>query len=458
MLISISTTYQPATDLGFLLHKNPAKVNSFNLPFGKCLVFYPAATHDFCEAVFLLDINPIDLVRNRKYFDKEGFSLHEYINDRPYVASSFTSVALAQVFGSALAGRSKDRPELALQKLPLKVKIEVVPCKGGETILRRLFEPLGYAVEATPILLDATYPEWGYSRYFSLVLSHTCTVQELLTHLYVLLPVLDDEKHYWIGESELEKLLKYGEGWLQEHPEKELITSRYLKHQNYLINDALALLRPDPENESAEEDLLEKKISLHDHRLDTIVDELKALNVKKILDLGCGEGKLLKRLLKEKLFDSVTGMDVSLTALHRAKSNLNIENLPDNVRSRLQIFLGSLMYRDERLSGSDAAVASEVIEHLDPFQLESFEKVVFEHAKPKFVIITTPNSEYNALFPTLSKGSFRHQDHRFEWNRNEFQTWAKNICELYGYRVLFKDLGPSDPSLGAPSQMAIFEL
>lgn len=136
------------------------------------------------------------------------------------------------IFGSALAGSCKSRPELPEAPLPLVARVASLPCRrGGEGFLRRLFEPLGYAVSATRHPLDPQFPEWGESPYFSAELSASVRLADLLSHLYVLIPVLDDEKHYWVSRDEVEKLLRHGAGWLAEHPEKEQIAARYLKRQ-----------------------------------------------------------------------------------------------------------------------------------------------------------------------------------------------------------------------------------
>ncbi|MDP9353246.1 MAG: 3' terminal RNA ribose 2'-O-methyltransferase Hen1, partial [Chloroflexota bacterium] len=240
MLLTITTTNQPATDLGYLLSKHPDRVQSFGLAFGKAHVFYPEATPERCTAALLLDVDPIGLVRGKP--GSEGASLEQYVNDRPYVASSLLSVALSDVFRSAMAGRSKEREALAQSPIPLQARLAVVPCRGGEAFLRRLFEPLGYAVSAERRPLDERFPEWGESPYFTVTLEATCRLSELLTHLYVLVPVLDDEKHYYVGDEEVEKLLRRGDGWLGAHPERELIVQRYLKHQKNLARTALSRL------------------------------------------------------------------------------------------------------------------------------------------------------------------------------------------------------------------------
>jgi 3' terminal RNA ribose 2'-O-methyltransferase Hen1 len=212
MLLTVTTTARPATDLGYLLAKNPARLHSFDLAFGKVHVFYPDASLERCTAALLLDVDPVGLVRGRHGPAGEGGALEQYVNDRPYVASSFLSVAIARVLGSALGGRSKDRPELAQQAIPLKARISVLPCRGGEDFLRRLFEPLAYEVTAVQHSLDETNPDWGWSRYFTVTLRATKRLGDLLTHLYVPVPVLDDDKHYWVSHDEVEKLHHDGSG------------------------------------------------------------------------------------------------------------------------------------------------------------------------------------------------------------------------------------------------------
>ena len=464
MLLTIRSTTRPATDLGYLLHKNPARVQTFDLSFGRAHVFYPEATSDACTAALLLDVDPVGLVRGRKGPPGEGGQLEQYVNDRPSVASSFLSVTLAQVLRSAMAGQAKERPELAEAKLPLEARLAVVPCRGGEDFLRRLFEPLGYGVMTVPHQLDQQSPEWGMSRYYTLTLRAECRLSDLLTHLYVLIPVLDDDKHYWVGDDEVDKLLKHGEGWLGGHPDRDLIARRYLRHQRGLVRDAIDRLvaAEDPpgadsdERPAVDETVLEERISLNDQRLNAVIAALGSLGAKRVLDLGCGEGNLLRLLLDDRAFEDILGMDVSFRALETAKRRLNLDRLPPLVRERLRLVHGSLMYRDSRLTGFDAAAVVEVVEHLDPPRLASFERVLFEFARPRAVVVTTPNSEYNVKWEALPAGRFRHRDHRFEWTRDQFQQWSAGVGGRFGYEVRFVSVGDSDPIVGSPTQMGIF--
>jgi len=464
MLLTISTTHVPATDLGYLLHKNPSRLQTEELSFGKAHVFYPEADTNRCTVAILLEVDPIGLVRGRRGPAGEGGQLQQYVNDRPYAANSFMSVALGRLFGTALSGRSKERQELADTPLPLSAKLPAIAAGSGSELVRRLFEPLGYHISAESDLLDETFPEWGESRYASVEIAATTRLQDLLTHLYVLIPVLDNEKHYWVGDDEVEKLLKRGEGWLATHPEKDLIVSRYLKRQHRLTREALDRLAEetfDTEEEreevrNEEEQKVERSLGLHEQRMGTVLSVLRSVGAKRVVDLGCGEGKLVRYLLADPQFEFTLGMDVSWRSLEIAKERLHLDRLPERQKTRIQFVQGSLMYRDQRLSGFDAATVVEVIEHLDAPRLEAFERVLFAFARPMHVILTTPNVEYNSVFETLPAGQFRHRDHRFEWSRAEFEIWAKRIADNYGYEVRFQAVGPQDAVLGAPTQMGIF--
>jgi 3' terminal RNA ribose 2'-O-methyltransferase Hen1 len=460
-MLTLTLTRPPATDLGHLLHKHPERLQSFSLPFGQAHVFYPEASKERCTAALMLEVDPVGLIRRGVRFPR----LDQYVNDRPYVASSFLSVAIARVYTTALGGRSKERPELVEQPLPLRARIAALPCAGGEGLLRRLFEPLGYAVHAVDHPLDEEFPEWGESRYFTVELEGQLRLRELLAHLYVLVPVLDAEKHYWVGEAEVEKLLRRGEGWLAGHPERELIVNRYLKYRRSLTSDALAKLLedeeldPDRERETRalEEEAVEEPLRLNEKRLGAVVAVLKARGAKRVLDLGCGSGKLVQALLKEPQFAEIVGVDISHRALESAESRLRLERLAPRQRERVRLFQTALTYRDQRLGGFDAAAVVEVIEHLDRPRLRAFERVIFEHARPSAVALTTPNREYNVRFDGLPAGSFRHRDHRFEWTRRELEDWASEVAGRFGYGVRFLPVGPEDSEVGAPTQMAVFE-
>jgi 3' terminal RNA ribose 2'-O-methyltransferase Hen1 len=463
MILNITTTHYPATDLGYLLHKHPDKFQSVALSVGKAHIFFPEKTEERTTASLLLDIDPIEMVRGGSHTRGEGFALGQYVNDRPYVASSFMSVALAKAFSSALNGKCKDKPELVETPLPFEVTLAVVPApSGGEALIRKLFEPLGYQVTLTRHALDAQFPDWGDSNYYTLTLQHTITLQALLSHLYVLIPTLDQDKHYFVSQQEIDKLLEKGEGWLSTHPEKDQIIQRYLLNLNSLARIALARLGEDeadvtqPDNPSEKSERQQRRMSLHDKRIGLVSDMIAASGAQTVLDLGCGEGKLIRQLLKHKHITGITGMDVAYSELLKAKERLHLDNLPPNQRDRVQLLQGSLTYRDKRLEGFDAAAVVEVIEHLDLNRLRAFERVLFEFAKPRTVYLTTPNKEFNVTWEGMSNEDMRHDDHRFEWTRAEFAAWAAKVCEVYPYQVTILPVGDEIEGVGAPSQLAIF--
>ncbi len=439
MLLTLTTTHTPATDLGYLLHKHPERVQSFSLPFGIARVLYPEASETRCTAALIVEVDPVGLVRR----DRGAFPLAEYVNDRPYVASSLFSVALVTVFKTAMEGA---KPELAATAIPLEASLPAVPARGGEELVRRLFEPLGYEVAVEDI---------GSERHVGLTLRATTRLSALLTHLYVLLPVLDDEKHYWVGQDEIEKLLRRGGDWLPTHPERALITRRYLKHERRLINPALAALDElAPVEDDEDERDLEKQLSLRDQRLGTVQAVLQASGARRVLDLGCGAGALLQRLLQDD-YDRLTGVDVSARALTQAERRLKLDRLPAAKRERISLLHSPLTYRDKRLRGYDAAVLVEVIEHFDPPRLKAVEDNVFGSAQPKTVVVTTPNAEYNPVWESLT--GLRHPDHRFEWTRAQFSAWAEGVGGEYGYTVRLLPVGPEHDDFGPPTQMAVFE-
>jgi len=464
MLLSITTEMKPATDLGYLLHKKPSRCHEIGLNFGKAYVFYPEATENRCTASLLLDIDPVGMVRGKAGSLTSG-PLDQYVNDRPYVASSFMSVAIAKAFGSAMKGKCRNKPELVKTPLPLKIRLSVLPCRGGETFLRKLFEPLGYDIIATSHTLDTEFAEWGDSIYYTVELKRESTLKDVLTHLYVLIPVLDNNKHYYVGEAELENLLAKGEGWLGQHPEKETIAKRYLKHRYSLARQALSRLTENSNGGSGQtmgasgqlEVELEKPLSLNEQRMKAVLSKISEYGATTVIDLGCGEGKLLRELIKDKTIEKIAGMDVSIRSLEIAHKRIGLDRLPARVKDRISLFHGSLMYKDKRFAGFDAAIVMEVVEHLDPPRLAAFEKVLFQHARPKTIILTTPNREYNATWESLPKGALRHGDHRFEWTRNEFKEWAARLADDYQYTLADYSIGPEASSLGSPTQMGVFK-
>jgi 3' terminal RNA ribose 2'-O-methyltransferase Hen1 len=460
VLLTITTTRPPATDLGYLLHKHPDRLQTYRTAAGPAHVFYPEATPERCTAALLLEVDPVALVRGAAGRNRPSDGeLAQYVNDRPYAASSMLAVALKEAFRTALTGRCDARPALAQDKIPLEIHVPALRCRGGQDLARTFFEPLGWTVAAESQPL--TPEEWGPSAYLDLRLTGEVRLADALNHLYVLLPVLDDAKHYWVSTEEVDKLIRAGGDWLAGHPEKELITRRYLSHQKKLTRSALARLAEaddtEPEElDNAVTDAANEPDAANERRREAILAILRELGAQRVGDFGCGSGVLTRALLGEKQIERIVAVDVSVRALQLAARDLNLDRMPDRQRERLQIFQSALTYRDDRLAGLDAAVLMEVIEHVDPERLPALERAVLGFAAPATVLVTTPNAEYNPQFAALPAGAMRHRDHRFEWTRAQFRHWAENAADTHGYQVSFRPVGPEHPDAGPPTQLAVF--
>ncbi|MBB1259145.1 3' terminal RNA ribose 2'-O-methyltransferase Hen1 [Streptomyces alkaliterrae] len=476
---------QPATDLGYLLHKHPEKVQDFSTSYGTARVFYPEATPRRCTAAMLLEVDPVALARRaRRGNSGPDASLSQYVNDRPYAASSLLAVALGSVFRSALRGTCAARPELPGREMELRIEVPALSARGGG-LVRRLFEPLGWRVRAEAVPLDERFPEWGEARCLRLSLEGTATLAAALRQLYVLLPVLDGAKHYWVSQDEVDKLLRAGEGWLEHHPEQALITARYLAYRRGLAREAMERLElvrlaeaddttvgeldnavpPTPETPEAPEPETTgttgtgdtaAPVSLSAHRRAAILAALGDSGAARVLDLGCGEGRLLADLVADRRFSEIVGVDVSTRALRIAARRLRLDRMGERQAARVNLFQSSLSYVDSRLAGYDAAVLSEVVEHVDPARLRTLEHGVFAAARPRTAIVTTPNVEYNVRWESLPAGEHRHHDHRFEWTRAEFRRWAEDVAARHGYTVALRPVGEEDPEVGPPTQLALF--
>lgn len=460
MILTITYRGENTENIGYLLHKNPKRPQVFEMNYGRAYVFYPEVSNEKTTIAMVLDIDPIDLARGKTGSAAGG--LFDYVNDRPYVSSSFMSTAISRVFGTALTGRGDDQQELADSKIDLTAMVAMLPCKSEYVMLNKVFEPLGYKVSYETFIADEEFPNWGESKYVNLNIRGKVKLADLLHHLYVLIPVFDRQKHYWVGKEEVEKLLHHSEKWLPDHPEKTFITGRYLNRRRSLVNLAFERLRTADDEvgilEETEEVCSEDKPNLNKQRLESVMAAVKACGAKNVIDIGCGEGKLLALLLKDKKLQKIAAIDVSYAVLDKARQKIKYERLSDVQKERLTIFQGSLTYKDKRFEGYDVACVVEVVEHLDMSRLNAFERVLFEYAKPAHVILTTPNKEYNEKYKNLTEGHLRHGDHRFEWTRKEFIDWANEVAQKYHYTVQFSEIGDNDDRLGGPTQMGVFTI
>lgn len=463
MLLTITYEGHNTQELGYLLHKNPQRAQQFELSYGRAYVFYPEISDERTTAALLLDIDPLDLARG-KVGSKDG-GLFDYVNDRPYASTSFMSTAIARVFGTAMTGRCDKRQALAQTPLQLTACLSCLKDNGDAALANELFEPLGYTVKTTRTTLDERFPEWGVSPYIDLTISGTVKLSELLNHIYVLIPVFDKQKHYYISEDEIQKLLDHGEGWLADHPHREKITQRYFAVRRSYARKALDILLSDETTEeeafASEENAdraeeTEAHTPLNTQRMEAVKNAVLASGAASVIDLGCGECRLTSLLLDEPQIKRVTACDISVRVLEKAAQRLRLDRMQPYRKSKLTLMQASLTYRDKRFEGYDCACVVEVIEHIEPMRIPAFERAVFAFAAPQTVILTTPNREYNANYEQMQDNELRHADHRFEWTRAEFRQWTAHICETFGYSCEISGIGEIDENFGTPTQMGVF--
>ena len=478
VLLTITYEGEHTQDLGYLLHKNPDRAQQFALSYGKAYVFYPEVSDERTTAALLLDIDPIDLARGKLGGGEGG--LFDYVNDRPYAATSFMSNAISRVFGTAMKGRCDKKQQLADTPLPLTATLTSLRTGDDKELAAQLFEPLGYTVKTETTLLDSRFPEWGESPYIDLTISGTVKLSELLNHLYVLIPVFDMQKHYYIAPDEIQKLLDHGgyvadagedegstqsKGWLASHPYKEKIARRYFKNKQSYARKAIDILMSELPEEQSQEDLSEaaeeaeaqeKRVPLNTQRMEAVRNAVLASGASSVIDLGCGECRLTSLLLSEPQIQRITACDVSVSVLEKAAKRLRLDDMNPFKRRKLTLMQASLTYRDKRFEGFDCACVIEVIEHIEPTRLPAFEQILFRYAAPKTVILTTPNREYNENYTNMKRNGLRHDDHRFEWTREEFRTWTAHICEQFDYTCVCSGIGDNDPAFGTPTQMGVF--
>lgn len=464
MILTITYTGHSTQDLGYLLHKNPYRPQEFELNSGMAYVFYPEVSDEKTTMALLLDINPIDLVKGKQGTNTGG--LFDYVNDRPYTASSFLSTAITRIFNTAMNGKCDRKPELV--GTPLDLTANIYSIHGTDSFARKIFEPLGYTVKTSKNILDDNFTEWGESPYINLEISGKVRLSDLLNHIYVLIPVFDKQKHYYIDEAEIDKLLSHGGEWLAEHPAKNDIIYRYFLMKRSYAHRTIDLLTEEEIHETPESDETqeseqvdrpadERKISLNALRLETVKNAVLASGAESVIDLGCGECRLTKILLEQQQIKKVTAVDVSAHELEKAKNRLHYDTMNEHRRNKLTLMQSSLTYKDKRFSGYDCACVIEVIEHIEPLRLPAFERNIFEFAKPATVILTTPNREYNINYEFIPDGQLRHNDHRFEWSREDFRKWTDYICQKYGYTVTISGIGDDDGLHGTPTQMGVFK-
>ena len=453
MLLSITTTHTPATDLGYLLHKHPDKIQNFEITGGTAYVMYPEATEERCTCALIVDIDPIALVRGKPGSKNAGL-VRDYVNDRPYTANSITASAMSDVFRSALNGRCVAREALVQTPIDLKASIASVRLSAGVERIERLWSALGYDTTVEP--LDGNAEEAKYGKIT--IASSKHTLAQMLSQMSVLIPAIDGRKHHFVSASDIEVLVRRGQDWLGEHPDREWVSRRFLNRQQTLAEAALERLVPEEADEDSETGEARAqshtlRVPLQKARIEAVRARLLERGATRIVDVGCGEGDLIRALVKEPQVVEVIGVDASTTALERAERR--VRRLPEQHKNKMKFVHAPAGAIDERWSQCDAIAVVETIEHIDPENWEPVERCIFEIARPKTVVVTTPNREYNPVYG-IAPDKRRHRDHRFEWTREEMRTWCENTAKRYGYEVEVEGIGTIDPEHGSPTLMGVF--
>ncbi|WP_285760833.1 3' terminal RNA ribose 2'-O-methyltransferase Hen1 [Nocardiopsis ansamitocini] len=452
MLLTISATRCPVTEFGLLLHSDPDTVQTVEQAHGAAHVFYPEANEQRCTAALLLEVDPLRLRRTRGGRTPD-FASVQYVNDQPYAASSLFAATIAAVFHRALNGECPERPERVRTVLDLTLHLPAVPCDGGPGQARQLFEPLGWTVTAEPVPLDPGLPGWGDSRYLALTLTGEQRVADALSHLCVLLPALAGAPRL-LGDGREADPLRHAAGWLPGHPHRAQIADPPPEGHD---EDGIAVRRlVEVEGRSTGTGSPPAHETPADggRHADAVLAVLLEENARSVVDLGCGSGRLLALLCAEPTLERITGVDVAGAALRRAERLLGQDRIDEP--ARLALLTGSVLYRDDRFASHDAAVLMNVVEHIEPGRLPAMEQVVFGHAAPRTVVVTTPEADSAPRDVAEGAGAYRHPDQRFAWTRDRFRAWAQRVARVHGYRVRYVPVGPDDPGPGPATQMGVF--
>ncbi|TDQ36236.1 3' terminal RNA ribose 2'-O-methyltransferase Hen1 [Aureibacillus halotolerans] len=435
MQLTIKATGSDVSALSYLLAKNPANLYERKVKEHFVRFFFGTFSDTFVEATIFVTPDPLALVTHKNSYD-----ITHYINDREFVASSI----FCSLCKSALATALNGLPNTAYANyvdmtFPLTFTVGPIASGLSDEHVELLFKPLGYDVTFQYQSSESDV-EKGSAR--MLTIQGLTTLQAGLRQLFVLLPVLDDYKHYYIDEKEMEKLERYGEGWLDEHPEKALIYRRALR-----FKELYAPLQNDEETQEKT-----PKRSLNHQRYEAIASTIATFpNRARVIDLGAGEGKLLERLRLIPGIEELLAVEPSQAMLLRAMKAIEVST-EDGIKPTL--LQGSLFYYDHRLLDSDVIVLCEVIEHIDEERLPACMAMILDEYRPGALIITTPNKEYNQLYDMPEER--RHHDHRFEWTRDQFTDWCYKINEGQSYDLTFSGIGDDNEIYGQPTQMCVF--
>jgi len=421
MQLSIYTKNPHARAISHLLAKNPATVYERQVKGHAVRFVYHKMTDDELYASIFVTPDSLALVK-----DNEAFDITHYINDREFAVSTIFLSLIRSALGTALNGKPKEEYiQFAAMDFPFTFEFGPISSRLTDEEIRNIWEPLGYEVTINT-MTDA-------KRARFLTLTNTITLKKALQQIFILIPVMDDYKHYFIDEAERERLENYGEGWLETHPMREFIYKKALRFKQLYMSEE--------ENEQKV-----NKPSLNTRRYETIADAVTALKPKTVIDMGAGEGKLSMLLAQ---IDSITNL-YSVDPSNHALARMQKRFADQQFAAAPIIKWGSLYYEDKEFTEADVFILCEVIEHIDEERLPQIMHLITQNYTPKHLIITTPNAEYNTVYELEV---MRHDDHRFEWDRKQFEAWCKAVAP--NYDLQFEGIGSVHEQYGAPTQMCI---
>ena len=417
MQLSIYSKTKEAKAISYLLAKNPNNVyERYSKNHAVRFVYHKMSDEELYATIFVTP-DPLALVNHEKAYD-----ITHYINDREFAVSTIFLSLIRSALGTALNGKPKEEYETYVQQpFPFTFEIGPVSTSMSDEDIYALWQPLGYDVSIQVISNE--------KRARFLILTNTITLQQALQQIFILIPVMDDYKHYFIDEKEQERLERYGEGWLDTHPMRNIIYKRALRFR-HLLNEA-------PK---------EKHTSLNTMRYEAIVNQVKQLQHSIVIDMGAGEGKLTEQLAQIKTIDKLYAVDPSNAAL--MKMTKRFSDAEFSVTPTIQ--WGSLYYEEDNFRKADVFILCEVIEHINEDRLPQLMHLITDTYAPKSIIITTPNAEYNRVYELQQ---MRHDDHRFEWTRAQFKAWCSKVSPQY--ELHFEGIGVEHPAYGTPTQMCV---
>lgn len=442
MQLSLNVKGNGAEAVSYLLAKNPNNLYERDEKGFKVRSVYSVFTKEEVKYLIYVKPDPIDLVRS----SPQVYDISHYINDREFAVSSLFVSAIRKALGTALNGKPQEEyVQWVEHRFDMEVAFGPIATDLPDGELAELFKPIGYNVE----IKRAASTLRSKSSALFITLTGKQTIQNLLKHLFILIPVIDNYKHYFIDEREIEKVDRYGEGWLDAHPLKQFIVKRALRFQN-LIRQSKFYDRERHNQENRET----KKIRLNELRYEKIVDFIRTIPKRDtVVDLGAGEGKLSVKLGYLDGVKEILSVEPSNKSRVRAIQRFEEAEGTDGFTLPTSL-AGSLFYFDDRLVNKDIMVLCEVIEHIDEYRIPKMMEAIFRSYQPRVLIVTTPNQEYNVIYDMDE--TMRHHDHRFEWTRDDFQENCEQWIKESPYYIQFEGIGEEHPEYGTPTQMAIF--